>query len=134
MKTRGSIFLKFVAVTTLLCAVVTTTSARKRNINYDESKIVPYTLPDPLTCNDGTKVSTVEQWEKQRRPEILQLLSKEIYGETPKARLKARYKVIAENRKAALSYIFHQTLDTTSRATIAPQMTNGLSTRHISTV
>ena len=100
MKTRGSIFLKFVVVTTLLCAVVATTSARKRNINYDESKIVPYTLPDPLTCNDGTKVSTVEQWEKQRRPEILQLLSKEIYGETPKARLKARYKVIAENRKA----------------------------------
>jgi hypothetical protein len=27
-------------------------------------------LPDPLTTLDGKKVTTVEQWEKQRKPEL----------------------------------------------------------------
>lgn len=97
---RKSIFPKIVAIACLLCAVATTASARKWNANYDESKVPNYTLPDPLTCNDGTKVTTIEQWEKQRRPELLQLLSEQCYGVTPEADLKVRYKVIAENRKA----------------------------------
>src|SRR5688572_3728934 len=38
--------------------------------NYDESKANPFPdLPDVLTMKDGTKVTTAEQWWKQRRPE-----------------------------------------------------------------
>lgn len=48
--------------------------------NYDEDKIPAYTLPDPLTMEDGRKVESAEQWEKERRPEILELFKREMFG------------------------------------------------------
>lgn len=51
--------------------------------NYDESKIPAYTLPDPLTFIDGTKVATAEAWMSKRRHELLSLYSDHIYGRTP---------------------------------------------------
>ncbi|WP_321334113.1 acetylxylan esterase [uncultured Bacteroides sp.] len=51
--------------------------------NYDESKVPQYTLPDPLTFNDGEKVKTVKEWEKKRRPEILNTFRTYMYGKTP---------------------------------------------------
>ena len=59
--------------------------AEEIKINYDEALVPEYTLPDPLTCNDGTKVTTVEQWEKVRRPEILEQFQREMFGRLPKA-------------------------------------------------
>ena len=38
--------------------------------NYDKSKIAPYTLEDPLTFADGTKLKSPAEWPK-RRAEIL---------------------------------------------------------------
>jgi hypothetical protein len=53
--------------------------------NLDESKANPYpNLPDPLTLNNGQKVTTPEMWWNQRRPEILEFFEREIYGRTPK--------------------------------------------------
>jgi len=53
--------------------------------NYDESKANPYPdLPDLLTLKDGRKVTTAEQWWKQRRPEIVEDFDREIYGRVPK--------------------------------------------------
>jgi hypothetical protein len=40
----------------------------------DETKVPPYTLPDPLVCADGTPVRTVATWESKRRPELLGFL------------------------------------------------------------
>jgi hypothetical protein len=51
--------------------------------NYDEAKVPPYTLPDPLIMADGTRVTTAEQWFQKRRPEILKLYRNEIYGRIP---------------------------------------------------
>ena len=52
--------------------------------NYDESKANPYTsLPDPLTLNDGKKVISKEVWWTQRRPEIVELFDREVYGRVP---------------------------------------------------
>jgi hypothetical protein len=52
--------------------------------NYDESKANPFpTLPDPLTMQDGRKVTTPEMWWKSRRPELLELFSKYVYGRVP---------------------------------------------------
>ena len=51
-------------------------------VNYDVSKIAPYTLEDPLTFADGSKVKTVEDWAKRRR-EILDIFAREMYGEEP---------------------------------------------------
>jgi hypothetical protein len=52
-------------------------------INYDESKVPAYTLPDPLTLEDGTKVTDAETWKEKRRPEFLQLFEKYMYGKSP---------------------------------------------------
>ncbi|HEY5056819.1 MAG TPA: acetylxylan esterase [Acidobacteriaceae bacterium] len=53
--------------------------------NYDDSKANPYpNLPDPLVLKNGQKVTTAEMWWKQRRPEIEEDLSREMYGRVPK--------------------------------------------------
>ncbi len=51
--------------------------------NFDESKVPAYTLPDPLLCENGEKVRTVEEWEKHRRPELLDLVTTYMYGKAP---------------------------------------------------
>ena len=52
--------------------------------NYDESKANPYpNLPDPLTLNNGEKVTTAKMWWDQRRPELIEMFSKEVYGRVP---------------------------------------------------
>jgi hypothetical protein len=51
--------------------------------NYDETRVPPYTLPDPLTCADGARVATPEQWWTRRRPELVELFDREIYGRVP---------------------------------------------------
>lgn len=54
-----------------------------RNVNYDESKVAPYALPEVLTCGDGQKVTTAEEWTQQRRPELLALFEQHVFGRTP---------------------------------------------------
>lgn len=52
--------------------------------NYDESQATPYPdLPDLLTLKSGKKVTTPEMWWKQRRPEIVEDMEKEVYGRLP---------------------------------------------------
>lgn len=75
-------------------------SQNKDVINYDESKVPQYVLPDVLTCNDGTKVTTVEQWEKKRRPEVLEYFFSQEYGRTRYDKIDVRYETISENKKA----------------------------------
>ena len=53
-------------------------------VNYDESRIAPYTLEDPLTFVDGRKVKTAADWEA-RRAEILGIFAREMYGVEPPA-------------------------------------------------
>lgn len=53
--------------------------------NYDESKANPYpVLPDVLLLGNGQKVITPEMWWHQRRPELVELFEKEVYGRVPK--------------------------------------------------
>ncbi len=52
--------------------------------NYDEAKANGYgDLPDALTLKNGQKVTTAEQWWKQRRPEIVEDFEREIVGRIP---------------------------------------------------
>ncbi|MBR7103419.1 MAG: hypothetical protein IKC65_00580 [Lentisphaeria bacterium] len=50
--------------------------------NYDPEKIAPYTLEDPLTFLDGSKVASPEDWKRRRR-EILDIFASEMYGQEP---------------------------------------------------
>ncbi|HXB06613.1 MAG TPA: hypothetical protein VNW04_05850 [Puia sp.] len=52
--------------------------------NYDEAKANPCPqLPDVLTLPNGKKVTTPEIWWKQRRPELVEALEREVYGRLP---------------------------------------------------
>src|SRR5207253_2560726 len=37
--------------------------------NHDESKVPPYSLPDPLVLSNGQKVNDAQAWREKRRPE-----------------------------------------------------------------
>ena len=52
--------------------------------NYDEAKANPYPhLPDPLLTMDRQRVTSAELWHSKRRPEIVELFDREIYGRVP---------------------------------------------------
>ena len=52
--------------------------------NYDEAKANPYpVLPDPLVMANGKLVTTERDWWKRRRPELLELFDREVYGRAP---------------------------------------------------
>ena len=64
--------------------------------NYDESKANPYpNLPDPLTMNDGRNVTTAKMWWDQRRPEIVDMYEKYVYGRVPNNVPKVNWRVTA---------------------------------------
>ena len=69
--------------------------------NYDESKIPEYVLPDILNSNSNMSIKNVDQWEKIRRPEILELFKSEVYGKIPDQEVKVRFK-IGDIKKNAL--------------------------------
>ncbi len=58
---------------------------RTAGYNYEEAKIPPYTLLDPLTTANGRAVATAAQWTDERRPELLQLFEQNEFGRTPEA-------------------------------------------------
>ncbi len=56
----------------------------KNKPNYDPARADPFPdLPDPLTLNDGRKVTTPPVWWSQRRPEIVEAFEREVYGRVP---------------------------------------------------
>src|SRR4051812_38460853 len=68
--------------------------------NVDESKVPPYTLPDPLIDSHGKRITTSEEWMQKRRPEILHLFETEVYGRAPKEAPKLEFHVDTEKRDA----------------------------------
>lgn len=57
--------------------------SQENNINYDEDKILPYSLPSILTSNGGFIISNIDDWEKYRKSEIINSFSDEVYGNIP---------------------------------------------------
>jgi hypothetical protein len=68
--------------------------------NYDEAKVKPYTLPDPLVLANGKPVKDAETWVKKRRPEILKLFQTEIFGRVPDNAPKVKWEVAATEANA----------------------------------
>ena len=75
---------KFTAVAFAAAFAVSSFDASARPPNYDESKVAPYALEDPLAFADGRKLSGPEEWPA-RRAEILGIFAKEMYGMEPPA-------------------------------------------------
>ena len=66
-----------------ICLLAVLGAAQEGDFNYDESKVVPYTLPDPLLNADGTKVASARDLNNKRRKEILRLFETDVYGKSP---------------------------------------------------
>jgi hypothetical protein len=68
-------------------------------VNYDESKANPFgKLPDPLTLNDGKKVTTAPMWWRERRPQIKEEFDREVYGRVPSHTPKVAWHVMSLSR------------------------------------
>lgn len=81
-----------------LMTVTMTGQNKKAPVNYDESIVPNFELPDVLECKDGYRVETVRQWEKKRRPELLRMFSELEYGVTPQhTGIKVKYEIISIN-------------------------------------
>ncbi|MGV3602953.1 MAG: acetylxylan esterase [Dyadobacter fermentans] len=68
--------------------------------NYDESKVGEYVLPDPLELQNGKKITSVKEWEKQRRPEILSLFKEHVYGRSPESFDKIAFRTVRQDESA----------------------------------
>lgn len=54
-------------------------------VNFDESAVPAYTLPDALVLNDGAPIESAGVWSSRRREEILSLFRRHVYGDSPAA-------------------------------------------------
>lgn len=70
-----------------------------RAANFDESKVQPYKLPDPLVMKNGQRVKSSEAWWKQRRPQLLEIFDREIYGRVPHDTPKVIWQVVHTNHE-----------------------------------
>jgi pimeloyl-ACP methyl ester carboxylesterase len=68
-------------------------ASHARPVNYDEAKVPPYTLPDPLAFRSGAKLASPDEWP-QRRAEILALFEDQMYGLIPPRPAKMRLELL----------------------------------------
>ena len=62
--------------------------------NYDESKVAPYPpLPELMVTKAGKRVTSAKDWWNVRRPELVELFDREVYGRMPKATPKVSWTV-----------------------------------------
>jgi len=93
--------------------------------NYDEDKIPPYTLLDPLKMEDGHAVTSQAAWWDKRRPEIVRLFEENEFGVTPPdAKVPLRAKVIEMDAHALGGLAIRKQIDLyfSSRGADGPKM------------
>ena len=76
--------------------------------NFDESKVDPHqNLPDPLRLNDGKRVTTAKMWWRKRRPEIVELFDREIFGRVPQGTPKVNWEIssTSEEQNGSVSVV-----------------------------
>ncbi len=71
----------------VLCGWITSSlqATKPIPINQDESKVPPFTLPDPLVSASGQHIRTATEWSRIRRPEVMELFRSHVYGRTPES-------------------------------------------------
>jgi hypothetical protein len=67
----------------LINSITIPASAQDSTINYDEARMPPYTLPDPLQLANGKRISTAREWIQNQRPAMLKLFADHVYGKMP---------------------------------------------------
>jgi hypothetical protein len=90
--------------------------------NYDESKVVPYTLPDPLVMANGKRVTDANTWRRARRPELIRLYESEIYGHVPANTPKITWEVTQTDTHAREGAVLKQVVGHVGAKTDGPQI------------
>ena len=80
--------------------LVAAAAAAQSGANYDEAKVLAYTLPDPLRFADGSPVKDASDWTTRRRPELLRLFEDHVYGHGPGKPTAARVVVVESDPRA----------------------------------
>lgn len=75
--------------------IVEKLSKEKSGFNYYEDKVPNYTLPVILTSKDGLEIASSDLWNKIRRPEILELFRKNIFGRVPDTKYSETFKLLS---------------------------------------
>jgi len=84
----------------LLAAAAFLSPQNPPNALYDEAKVPPYVLPDPLVTAAGDRVRDAKTWADARRPEILELYRREVFGRVPAGAPKVSFRVESTDAKA----------------------------------
>ena len=91
--------MKKITTVFLLCFTGTTLlQAQAKGYNYDESKVPCFDLPKVLVTEDGKSISSAQDWESIRRPEIFRLFQEHVYGVSPDAPCSIDYKVFDDTK------------------------------------
>jgi hypothetical protein len=64
--------------------------------NFDESRVPPFELPDPLVLKNGERVESPEAWWEKRRPEFVDDFEREVYGRVPEGVPPVTWRVVSE--------------------------------------
>lgn len=91
--------MKKVIISVIFLLIFVLSYSQQPIVNYDESKIPPYTLPDPLIFKDGTRVKSKTDWER-RREELYKTFESEVYGFCPQWTGKITSTEISKDLKA----------------------------------
>ncbi len=100
MHTSSDYLLLGLLMSSFLLAVCRTSGGEAFKPNYDESKVPPYTLPDPLTLANGEKVTDARTWQTKRRPEVLGLFQTHVYGRSPGRPMDMTFELTSQIRDA----------------------------------
>lgn len=73
----------FILMFTISSFNLSTAYSQEREINYDEDKVSPYSLPPLLTSNGGSVINNINDWEIFRKPEVLNSFLYQVYGRVP---------------------------------------------------
>ena len=93
--------MKTTVIATAIILLTSVSLNAQQNINYDESKVPDYVLPELLVTATGKAISSARQWEELRRPELLELFAAQMYGRTPDdSGITVRYELLTENPAA----------------------------------
>jgi hypothetical protein len=68
-------------------------------VNYDESKVKPYKLPDALAMNDHRRVTTPTMWWHERRPQLVWMFNESMYGWPPAEAPKVNWQIVSTVHK-----------------------------------
>jgi hypothetical protein len=73
--------------------------------NYDEATANPFPhLPEVLTLKNGKKITSAQEWWKQRRPEIVEDFEREVLGRIPPNVPKVTWTVTSTNEGKVASH------------------------------